>query len=88
MARWTETLEDIEKFRKNFYAVAQVMEKSFLIKVSLNNGETVEGVLCGSSMENDGNRQGTRHGRGDIIIQLSDKKIAIDYLDIYSVERV
>lgn len=88
MARQTEIPEDIEKLRKNFFAVAQAMENGFLIRVRLNNGETVEGVVCGSNMSNDGARQGVRHGCGDIIIQTTDRKRTIDYLDICSVDSV
>jgi len=88
MARQTKTPEDIERFMNNFFAVAQAMKNGFLIKVRLNNGETVEGVVCESHMSNDGARQGVRHGCGDIIIQMTDRKRTIDYLDIQAVDSV
>ena len=81
MARWTESVSD----QRQVAVISQQMPVGFIVKITLCDGNVIEGVLRRVSAGNNAGRGGWKY-YGECEIEMKDRKRwVIDYLDIQSV---
>ena len=77
MARWTETLNDMKKISR----ISQELPIVGIVRIVLDNNETIEGVIRSSNSGNNAG-QGKWKYYGEVEIETTNHQLRmIDYLD-------